>query len=74
MKPGDYAWCAIGLGVIGWDATSPHGELLSEAVDRYLTNHPYLTRTVIIYLSAHLLNVIPDRVDPLTRLAAGFRR
>ena len=51
-----------------------HDELLSEAVDRYLDRRPWVTRLVVIYLAAHLLNLVPQRIDPLNRLAAALNR
>lgn len=46
-----------------------HDELLSEAVDRYLDRRPWVTRLAVGYLAAHLLNLVPARVDPLYRLS-----
>jgi hypothetical protein len=49
-------------------------ELLSEACDRYLISRPLLTRGVVLYVAAHLLNVVPPRLDPLHRLSQAFNR
>ena len=51
-----------------------HDELLSEAVDRYLDRRPWVTRLVVIYLAAHLLNLVPARIDPLHRLVVALSR
>ena len=48
------------------------GETLSAAAGRYHQQRPWLTRTVIIYLSLHLLGIIPARVDPLTRYLGRY--
>lgn len=67
VRPADCAWLAGGTAVTVWDLFGP--ETLSAAVDRYLARWPWLTRLVIVYLALHLLGVIPDRIDPLVRLA-----
>jgi hypothetical protein len=74
MRTADQAWLALGAGVVAYEVAAPPGELLSEGVDRYLTRRKWTTRVVVIGLAAHLLNLIPQRFDPLTRLAQCFRR
>lgn len=74
MRPADRAWIGIAAAVVAYEAGAPRGELLSQGVDRYLLRRPWLTRAVVCYLGAHLLNVIPERVDPLTCLATALRR
>lgn len=74
-RPADKAWVALTVGVLAWEALAPDGELLSEAVDRYRRRRPFLTRLIIVYLSAHLSRIVPRRLDPLHRLARfGGRR
>ncbi|AXQ63211.1 hypothetical protein I5G72_gp64 [Mycobacterium phage Collard] len=74
MRAADRAWVGLAAAVVAYEVGAPRGELLSQGVDRYLTRRPWLTRGVVCYLAAHLLNVIPDRVDPLARLADVVRR
>lgn len=74
MKPGDIAWTALAAGVIAYELRAPHGELLSEAVDRYRARRPLVTHAAVIYVAGHLVRVWPARVDPLTRLAEWMRR
>lgn len=72
MKPGDYAWITLAVGVAAYElaaALDDGGELLSEACDRYRTNHPVITYGGIIYLAGHLTRIWPQRIDPLHRLA-----
>lgn len=69
-RPADRAWITLAAGILTWEILAPDGELLSEAVDRYRRRHPWLTATVITYISAHLLRVVPRHVDPLHRLAS----
>lgn len=74
MRHGDYAWAAIAAGVITYELFAPPGQLLSEAVDRYRRHHPYITNGMVCYIAAHLLRVVPARVDPLHQLATRVRR
>ena len=68
MKPSDCAWLALTVGVAGYEVLARENELLSEAVDRYLEARPCVTRAVIITVAAHLLNLLPTRLDPLAQL------
>lgn len=67
MRPADRAWLALAGGVIAYDVLAPDGETLSEAVDRWLEHHPWLTRAVIMTVARHLVNELG--LDPL---ALGF--
>lgn len=69
MRHGDYAWLTIAVGVLAYELAAPPGQLLSEAVHRYMQRHPVLTQTVICYVALHLMRRIPPRIDPLHRLA-----
>ena len=64
MRRSDYAWMAIGTAVLAYEACTDYDDLLSCAVDRYLARHPQLTRAVVIVTAAHLLNWLPERIDP----------
>lgn len=70
----DTAWVALAAGVVAYELSAPRGELLSEGVDRYLESRPLLTRAVVAVTAAHLLNLLPQRVDPFYRVAALFGR
>lgn len=74
VRSGDWAWCVVGVGVLTYDVVCPKQELLSEACDRYLTARPVLTHAVVLYVAAHLLNLMPQRLDPLHRLSTLFGR
>jgi hypothetical protein len=69
MKPSDYAWLTLAIGIITYEIASPPGELLSQAVDRYRRRHPIATDIAIVYIAAHLLRRWPQRLDPLHRIA-----
>ncbi|AFN37731.1 hypothetical protein FGG44_gp37 [Mycobacterium phage MacnCheese] len=74
MRCSDKAWLALGAGVVAYEIAAPRGELLSEGVDRYLSRRPWTTHAVVVGLALHLLNLLPERLDPLNRLAAAFGR
>lgn len=67
-------WAAIGLGVLAYEILCPDGELLSEGVDRALEKHPAATRLAIGAVALHLMNVLPERIDPVHRLASIIRK
>lgn len=76
MKPGDYAWITIAVGIGAYEigaALHRDGELLSEACDRYRRDHPVITYLGIAYLAGHLARVWPQRVDPLHQLTRIVR-
>lgn len=67
MTPSDWAWIGLAVGVGVYDMASPPGHTLSEGMTRYHRTRPWLTRAIIAYLVAHLLDWLPDRLDPLTQ-------
>ncbi|AYQ98523.1 hypothetical protein SEA_REPTAR3000_37 [Mycobacterium phage Reptar3000] len=71
MRPADRAWLALVAGVVAYEVFAPRGELLSEGMDRYLAGRwAWPTRAAVVVTAAHLLNVLPDRIDPIHRLGA----
>lgn len=66
LQAGDRAWLAMAAAVTAWDMCGR--ETLSAAADRYHHARLWLTRTVIAYMAAHLLGVIPNHLDPLNAL------
>ena len=70
---GEQAWFALAVLVVGYELLAAPGELLSEAVDRFIERHPVLARTAILLVAAHLCNALPDRVDPIHLLAVALR-
>ena len=75
MKPADWAWVGVGVGVLAYEAVAARKEweLLSEACDRYRAQHPWITVGLIGYLSAHLTRLIPKPLDPLHVVARRMR-
>lgn len=65
MRPADKAWVVLGLGILVYNVMAMDDELMSEAADRYLKFHPWLTRVIVGLVAAHLCNVLPRRLDPL---------
>jgi len=60
-----HLWCVVGAVVVACEAVAPPGQLLSHGVDRGLERAPWLVRAGVILIAAHLLNVLPEKVDPL---------
>lgn len=65
LRPADRAWLALTGGIAVYEMAAAEGELLSEAADRYMLAHPWITRAVVIAVGMHLCNAVPDRYDPL---------
>ncbi|OBL08224.1 hypothetical protein A5646_12860 [Mycobacterium sp. 1245499.0] len=55
----------MAAGIAVYEVAAPEGELLSEAADRYMLSHPWITRVVVFSIAVHLCNMIPNRFDPL---------
>lgn len=64
------AWLGILGGVAIYEAIAPKNHLLSEGVDRMIEKHPVATRLAIGYVSAHLINVLPEKFDLIHRLGS----
>lgn len=73
LRPSDKAWIALFAGVVAWDVLAPPGEMLSEAVDRYIVEHPIIVTTAVGITAAHLLNLLDRRpwcwIDVFAHLA-----
>ena len=63
MRPADRAWLTLAAAVGAYDLCCAPGETLSEGVSRYHRRWPWATRLVTVYVVAHLLDVLPQRVD-----------
>jgi hypothetical protein len=64
MRSAERAWVALGVGVFAYELMARDGELLSHQVDRWLESHPVITYAVVSVTAAHLLNVLPQKIDP----------
>jgi hypothetical protein len=63
LTPTDIAW----VGLVGYVLVCNLilKEMLSEAADRYLVRHHWLTETALLAIYLHLSNRVPARYDPL---------
>ena len=43
-------------------------QLLSHAFDRWLEKHPWLVRVAVVVTALHLLNLLPNEIDPFARV------
>lgn len=68
------AWGGLAAGVIAYDALCPDGQTLSEGVDQALKRKRLLTIGAVITTSAHLLNAIPEQIDPFHQFAKRSRK
>lgn len=60
------AWAAIGLGVLAYELGCPAGQTLSEGIDQALETHPLLIKLAVGVTALHLINALPERVDPFS--------
>lgn len=70
-RAANWGWVGLIAGICVFDYFAP--ETLSEGVDRALEKHRLATTTAIGVTALHLLNLLPQAVDPIHRLA-GFAR
>ena len=59
---GSVGWAAIAAGVLVFDVLSR--ETLSSAYTRYLERNKLLAVGTLAVTAAHLLNVLPEPIDP----------
>jgi hypothetical protein len=74
MRPADRAWIALATGVLAYDVLAPPSQTLSDGADRYMMNHPWLTRTVAFALAAHVCNLVRPECDPIHLFFKVLRR
>ena len=60
----DKGWKSIVAAVLIYEAICVEEELLSRGFDRLLERHPLWPRLVVLTVALHLINWIPDRIDP----------
>ncbi|MGW5519122.1 DUF7427 family protein [Nocardia africana] len=66
---GSHAWVALAAAITLYEIAAPIDELMTSACHRALAKHPLATRAAILITAAHLLALIPARIDPFTQLA-----
>ncbi|MFI5776982.1 hypothetical protein [Nocardia sp. NPDC051570] len=65
---GERALIVLAAAVTAYEVAAPENELISHAFDRLLEKHRIATGFAVIYTAAHLLNILPPRVDLYHRL------
>ena len=73
MQLSDYASIAAVGGIALYDILAPPGQTISEACDRYLASHHWLTELVILAIYLHCSNHIPDQFDPIHLLVEAAK-
>ena len=68
LRPSTKAWAGLVAGVVCYDLLAPEGETLSEGFDTFLEEHPAVAWGATVLTVAHLLNIIPQRYDPIHRV------
>jgi hypothetical protein len=61
-------WVALFIAVVYHEATCKPGQLLSEEVDRSLEKHPWITYGFTLITVSHLMNWLPNNLDPYHRI------
>lgn len=69
MRYGAKAWTGLALYLAVVEIFAPKGETLSETVDVWIERHPgkAVWHCAVFLVGAHLLNLIPERFDPIHR-------
>jgi hypothetical protein len=75
MRYSTKAWLGLGAYVVATEVCAPQGELLSEAVDRWLEKHPARTVSALAITGTtlHLLNLLPEKYDPFAITVKSVR-
>ena len=75
-RGGGYGWLALGAGVLAYDILA--NETLSNSFRRGIESENKAVRAGVYGLGAltvaHLLDVVPERVDPIDNIASGLGR
>jgi len=74
MSPAGVAWSFVAGGVVSYNVLCPHGETLSEGVDRGILHSPIVSRLAVAVIAAHVANVLPARIDPISMLFSAVPR
>lgn len=67
------AWLGLGALILAYELAAPEGELLSESVDRGLQSHKMLVVGSVCLTAAHLLNVLPNKIDPFHQIIKAIK-
>lgn len=72
LKPSDYAWLALAVGITVYEAVAGDEELMTHGARRYMAAHPVLWRAVVLSTAAHLLSLLPSWADPFWRTHTAY--
>ena len=61
-------WKALMAAIAVYEVACAEEELLSRGFDRLMVRHPVWPRVVVLAFALHLINWIPQRVDPVSKL------
>ena len=67
-------WLAVGAVVGAHELACADGHTLSEGVDSALEKHPVATTLAIGTVALHLLNVLPEKFDPIHQASEWLKR
>jgi hypothetical protein len=73
LRRSDYAWMALGVGILTYELLATKDELMSDAADRYRIANPWVTYSVILAVALHLARKIPHQLDVLHQLEVLHR-
>lgn len=61
-------WKALLTAIAVYEVLCAEDELLSRGFDRLMVKHPVWPRIIVLAFALHLINWIPQRVDPVSKL------
>ena len=67
-------WMAVGAVVGLHELACGRGETLSEGVDKALEKYPVPVKLAIGVTALHLLNLLPESIDPIHQAAEWLKR
>lgn len=67
-------WVGLGVVIGLHEALCGSNEMLSHGVDRMIEKHPVATRLAIGVTALHLANLLPEKIDPISRFANLVKR
>lgn len=75
LRPSSVAWAGILGAVAVYELLAPNNETLSHRVDSGLEGrNRYITAGAIGVTALHLLNLIPDKIDPFEQGLSRIRQ
>lgn len=69
LRPSEKAWLGLVAGVTLYDALSRDGETMSERYAQFVDDHPVMAWGAVAITAGHLLDIIPEKIDPIHNLA-----